>query len=286
MHTNLHNFTRGAALNDYVARRHLVPMSDDQIRRLAPSVFAEAAHESRSERYTYIPTVRVLEAMRREGFSPVSVQQSRCRTPGRSEHTKHLVKFVYAGSTGVRVGDSFPQVCLVNSHDGSSAYKLFAGLYRFVCSNGLLVCDSEFDSITVPHKGEIIDRVIEGSFSVIDETRAIASRVESWQQIALTAPEQTVFARAALQLRFDEEKAPPVRTEQVLEVRRHEDQANDLWTVFNRVQENVVNGGQRYRTAQGRRMHTREVKGIDQNTSLNRALWRLAEEMKAIKAAS
>jgi len=283
---NLHNFTRGAALNDYVARREFTALSDDQIRAAAPSVFAEAAHESRSGRYAYIPTVRVLEAMRKEGFVPVKVSQSLARIEGRKDFTKHMLTFRHASLGVARVGDSIPQVCLVNSHDGSSSYKLFAGMHRFVCSNGLLVCDGEFDSISVPHTGNIRDRVIEGSFTVIDEARKAGERVADWQAVHLTPPEQEIFANAALQLRFEGAERIPTTAAAVLQPRRREDAGVDLWSTFNRVQENVVKGGQRYRGANGRRMTTRAVKGIDGNTTLNRALWRLADEMKALKTAN
>ena len=45
--------------NHSPALRSDYPLSDDQIRRVAPSIFAEAPHESRSERYSYIPTATV-----------------------------------------------------------------------------------------------------------------------------------------------------------------------------------------------------------------------------------
>jgi hypothetical protein len=284
---NLHNFTRGAALNDYVARQYLAPLSDDQIRATAPSVFAERPHESRSARYAYIPTFRVLEALRREGFVPVKAQQSVARIEGRKTFTKHMLTFAHTSAKAARVGDSIPQISLVNSHDGTSAYRLFAGLHRFVCSNGLMVCDGEFDSISVAHTGDVRGRVIEGSFEVIDQAAKAGERALEWQGIQLAQPEQEAFARAALALRFEDRedgKAPIVEAD-ALRARRYDDQGNDLWTVFNRVQENVVRGGQRYRQ-NGRRMSTREVKGIDQANGLNRALWRLADEMRAIKAAN
>ncbi len=282
---NLHNFTRGAAMNDYVIRRELTPLSDDQIMRKAPSVFAESAHESRSDRYAYIPTVAVLDAMRKEGFLPVKAEQSKSRTEDKQNYTKHMLTFMHASQSGeIRVGDSIAQIRLVNAHDGSSAYKMFAGRFRYACSNGLIVCDSEFDSVSIQHTGNIRDRVIEGSFEVLDAARNAGERIEQWQALQLSAPEQEAFANAALQLRFDGADKIPTTAKAILEPKRREDTGNDLWTTFNRVQEGVIRGGQRYRGDNGRRMRTREVKSIDGNTSLNRALWRLAEELKAIKA--
>lgn len=287
---NLHNFTRGAALNPSTIQRYLTAMTDDNMRKLAPSVFATRPHESRSERYAYIPTSHVLAGMRDAGFVPVSVQQCRSRTPDKRDFTKHIIKFSRHDVANVRVGDSIPQVCLINSHDGSSAYKLYVGLFRFVCSNGLMVCDGSFDSVTIQHTGDVRDSVIEGSYRVINAAKDVGDRVEDWRGITLDHGEQTAFARAALQLRYDgDDKPAPIAAETLLAPKRHEDRGPDLWSTFNRIQENVVKGGQKYTLppARGqrrnRRMHVRPVEGIDQNTTLNRALWRLADEMKRIK---
>ena len=75
----------------------------------------------------------------------------------------------------------------------------------------------------------------------------------------------------------------PVTAEQLIEARRPEDIGHSLWTTFQRVQENVIRGGQPGRSAQGRRLQTRPVGSIDRGVSLNRALWMLAEEMRKLK---
>jgi hypothetical protein len=75
-----------------VISRHAEPLTDDQLRRFVPSVYAEAAHESRSERYTYIPTAAILAGLRKEGFEPVSARQSRTRDASRYDFTKHMIR--------------------------------------------------------------------------------------------------------------------------------------------------------------------------------------------------
>jgi hypothetical protein len=310
MHTHIrntdhiHNFTRGAVANPSVLANLMKGLTDEQIRAQAPSVFAEAPHGSRSDRYTYIPTAQLLAGLRKEGFVPMSVVQSNCRTPGKKDFTKHMLKLTHVDATALaKVGDSIPQICLTNSHDGSSTYVLQLGMWRLICSNGLLVCEAGFDQVRVPHIGDVRNQVIEGAFEVISQCKQIAPRIEAMRAVQLNAQEQEVFARQALQLRFEpaEGEQAPVRADQVLKPRRYEDQARDLWTTFNTVQENVIKGGQRYvkparyevdpdtgigKRIPARRMKAREVKGIDQNTGLNRALWRLAEEMRALKSAA
>lgn len=271
----------GTAIN-----RPLVAMDDDAIRRAAPSAFADSAHESRSARYAYIPTHKVIHAMRAEGFQCVGAMQSRSRL-GRHEHTKHMLRFARPGDGGmIRVGDSIPQVALVNSHDGSSAYSLMAGLHRLVCSNGLLVAEGTVESVKVQHTGDIVGRVIEGSYTVIDGANRAAEVSQQWGAIQLSDSEAEAFANSAALLRWDGDKAPPVDTRALLRPRRAEDQSNDLWTVFNRTQESLVRGGQRGRQSNGRRFTVRPVAAIDGNVKLNRALWSLGEEMAKLKAAA
>jgi hypothetical protein len=279
---NMHNFGIGTP-----ALRPLVALTMDQLRDRAPSAFAETAHESRSARYAYIPTTRIIEALQDEGFRPVSAQQSISRC-GRTAFTKHMLKFARMDGTELlRVGDSIPQVSLINSHDGTSAYNLIAGLYRLVCNNGLMVADSFAQSVKVQHTGDIVGRVIEGSFKVIDDATRAGEVSKAWGAIQLAPTEAAAFARAAAVLRWDDaEKGAPIATDALLRPRRHGDDGADLWRVFNRTQENLIQGGQRGRTTNARRMTVRPVAAIDGNVKLNRALWQLAEEMATLKAAA
>ena len=117
--------------------RSAFPLTDDQIRAVVPSIFADAPHESRSQRYTYIPTVAVLDELRKEGFQPFMVTQTRVRNEDRREFTKHMIRLRHAGQINAR-GEA-NEIILLNSHDGSSSYQMLAGMFRFVCSNGLVV---------------------------------------------------------------------------------------------------------------------------------------------------
>ncbi|CAZ90425.1 conserved hypothetical protein; CP4-6 prophage [Thiomonas arsenitoxydans] len=259
--------------------RSQTALTDDQIRRVAPSIFAEAAHESRSQRYTYIPTITVLDGLRKEGFEPFYACQTRVRVDDRRETTKHMMRLRRAGEQGARQAN---EVILLNSHDGTSSYQMLAGVFRFVCSNGM-VCGDVVDEIRVPHKGNVVQEVIEGAFRVVDGFAQVDSAREGMQAIGLSRDAQHALAESALVLRYDEANGPaPVTPAQVLEARRFDDRADDLWTTFNRVQENLVRGGQAGRNRAGRRATTREVTGIDQGVKLNRALWVLAERMREI----
>ena len=261
------------------------PLAEDQMRAAAPSIFAEGKHASRSERYTYIPTIEVLRGLKREGFEPFMVAQGASRVEGKADYTKHMIRMRHAGQVQTRPEAN--EIILINSHDGASSYQMLAGMFRFVCCNGLVV-GKVVEDIRIPHKGNVQGEVIEGAFRVLDEFEAAQASAEGMKALTLEPEEQGAFATAALALRFGErtEGQPPVpiTAEQLIEARRPEDQGRSLWSTFQRVQENVMRGGQIGRSAQGRRLQTRPVGSIDRGVNLNRALWVLAEEMRRIRA--
>ena len=267
--------------------RNDCPLSEEQMRSAAPSVFAEGKHASRSERYTYIPTIEVLRGLKREGFEPFMVAQGASRVEGKAAYTKHMIRMRHAGQVQTRPEAN--EIILINSHDGASSYQMLAGMFRFVCCNGLVV-GKVVEDIRIPHKGNVQGEVIEGAFRVLDEFEAAQESADGMKALTLEPEEQGAFAAAALALRFgersDDQPPVPITAEQLIEARRPEDQGRSLWSTFQRVQENVMRGGQIGRSAQGRRLHTRPVGSIDRGVSLNRALWVLAEEMRRIRAAA
>ncbi|WP_153141849.1 DUF932 domain-containing protein [Paraburkholderia agricolaris] len=259
------------------------PLPDDQIRRVAPSIFADDKHESRSERYTYIPTIDVLRGLRNEGFQPFMVCQTRVRDQDKREFTKHLIRMRPASDI---TGEDVNEIILLNSHDGSSGFQLLGGVYRFVCQNGM-VAGETVGEVRVPHRGNIVQNVINGAFDVLDGFDLIREQKDGMRAVTLTHDEQHAFARSALALRYDPtaaEAPAPITESQLLNVRRFEDRRDDLWTVFNRIQESLTKGGLHGRSRSGRSMSTRPVTGIDQNVKLNRALWMLADAMRQMKA--
>lgn len=257
------------------------PLSDDQIRTVAPSIFAEDKHASRSDRYAYIPTAAVLIELRKEGFQPFMVTQTRVRDEGKREHTKHMLRLRHASQIN---GAEANEIVLLNSHDGTSSYQMLAGMFRFVCSNGL-VCGDTVADVRVPHKGNVAGLVIEGAYQVLGGFEQVKESRDLMRGITLDDGEAEVFARAALSLKYDDpDKPAPITESQILMPRRFDDRRPDLWSVFNRTQENLTKGGLHGRAANGRRQSTRPVQGIDQNIRLNRALWLLADGMRALKA--
>jgi len=267
--SNQSSFRSGAAL------------TNDQIARHAPSILATEAHESRGKRYSFIPTIEVLDGLRNEGFEPFEVRQTRCRDAGKREFTKHLVRLRHSSLD--RNYAEVPEIVLVNSHDGTSSYQLLSGIFRMVCSNGLIAGDI-CDDIRIRHTGNVVNDVIEGSFRVLDNLKLVGERIEGYKGTQLAPREQSAFFDAAAELRWGSDDngnslAPLHQTSSIGTARRYEDRGDDAWRVFNRAQENLLDGGLLGRSASGRRTRTRQVQGVNENVRLNRALWTLMDRL-------
>lgn len=293
----MNRYMRGMSNGGSISARQHEALTNDQLMAVVPSVFATEAHESRSARFAPIPTIQVVEGLRREGFEPFFAQQARTRVPGKAAFTKHMLRMRHRGLLNDN-GDAF-EIILVNANDGTSAYQMLPGFFRFVCANGLFTGET-FDEVKVRHSGNAIDDVIEGAYTVLENAPLITDQVSRWKGVTLTDGEQMAIAEAAHILRFPaayaevegEDAAPkpaPIEARTLLRPLRYGDNKPDLWMTFNRVQENMIKGGQRGRTVTengSRRTTVRAVSGIDQNKALNRALWTLTERMAELKNAA
>lgn len=270
-------------------------LSFDQIAHFAPTVFASDRHSSRSERFQVIPTHELLGGLAKEGFVPVKVQVGGSRDEEKRAFTKHLIRFRRQDDlAGVpKVGDSHPEVVLLNAHDGTSSYQLHAGLFRLVCLNGLTVSDQDFGSVKVGHSGKgVLDKVIEGTYRVLDDAVLALEAAQELRTVSLSRDEQRIFGEAALRLRYDDANLPQdISGTSVVRPRREADASNDLWLTFNRAQENLIRGGLSYRhvnqeTNRTTYRDTRPVQSADGDLKLNRALWHLANEFAKLKSSA
>ena len=265
-------------------------LTQNQLMDQAPSIFTEVPSENTSSKYRLYSTAMVIERLRTQGWYPTMATQKRVRNPENQGFQKHMVRMRLAGRDNngltMQVDDVIPQIVIVNSHDALSSFRLHAGLYRLVCSNGLVVADSTFSSIAVRHKGFDPDDVVDAAFEVVKTVPQIIDSVDSMKAIKLSKTDKLAFAKAAIPLRWEEkgnEKAP-VEPHQLLEAKRWEDKEDDLFTTYNVIQENIIRGGVKGKTRTNRKIKTVGVNSIDENVKINKALWVLAEEMKKYKS--
>lgn len=268
-------------------------LTEDEMRKAAPSIFATSAHESRSERFQPIPTIEILRGLTKEGFAPVGVRQATSRTEGKAEFTKHLIRLrrIDDGKT-YSVGDTVCEILLKNANDGTSAYELMAGLFRVRCLNSLVAQTGTVEEIKVRHSGDVQAKVIDGTYTVLKAAEHALVAPQDWSTMQLSRDEREILAKSAHVLRFGDvsgEVTTPIKPEQLLTQRRSGDLGNDLWSTWNVVQENAIRGGIRAvgrdDLGRPRRVRSRAVTGIDQDIKLNKALWLLGEEMAKLKGA-
>jgi hypothetical protein len=261
--------------------RSASPLTDDQLRRAAPSIFTDTVSDSRSHRYSMVTTASVIAGMRDTGFFPVAVQQQATRDEGGSAYARHMVRFRHHSAMAVKKGDEYEEIILRNSHDGTSAFQLDLGMFRLVCMNGL-VTSRAGGSVSVPHKGDAVGMVIEGATRILEDVQQIAMVKDEMKSIILAPAERIAFASAALQLRYAGAESA-FTPESVLNVRRIGDFEPSLWNTYNAVQENMIKGGLRGVNANGRRTSSRAITSIGADMAINRMLWSLADAARNMK---
>ncbi len=262
-------------------------LSSDDLRRCAPSVFAEHARPGVSARYTFVSTAQVVALLGAEGWDPVRASEQRVRLEDRIGYQMHEIRFARRSDLdagAMQVGNTRPEMILQNAHDGTRAYRIDAGLYRLVCRNGLTVSDADFAHVSIRHMDVSAEAFAKAAQSVAENTPRALEAVAKWQAVQLPQVTRIEFARRAAALRWDASNPvmQALSPEKLLTPVRYGDAATDLWTTFNVVQEHLARGGDRYLSRSEvtglRRNRTRPVAGLAEGQKLNKALWTLAGE--------
>lgn len=269
------------------------PLENSEMAAMVPSLFATEAHESRSTRFVPIPTINVLDGLRAADFVPVFAQQARTRIEGKEFFTHHMLRLQHKSLTNSE-GRAF-EVILTNANDGTSAYKMIAGIFRFVCLNGLFTGDTFGAPVRVRHSGkDVIDQVRNGAANMLDLAPEALAMVDEMKATPVSRKTAIDYANAAHLLRhpraYDvdentgeialDETRVPVQPVDLLRTRRSQDKHATAWHLFNIVQENTMQGGQRGHVlgsnGRVRNQRTRAVTGIAESEKLNRTLWDMA----------
>jgi Domain of unknown function (DUF932) len=255
--------------------------------RLPSATYAECPHDSRSDQFRHIPTFEIVDLMKQAGFVPVRASARAVRNPDKDGFQKHVIRFRREAEADLklaRVGETVSEIALLNAHDGTSGLNLIPALMRLACLNGLVIQDANLGKISIPHRGaNIADRIIEGSYAVIERADQGAIASVEWSKVNLSPEKALEFADRALSIKYvtkpDEKRSDicPIEPAHLLRPRRYGDNGPDLWRTFNRVQENLIKGGQAGRIGDKFRS-SRAVKSAEKDITLNAALWGLAKE--------
>ena len=266
-------------------------LSNDDIRKQCPMAFKSApTNPGLSGRYTQANTSTVIDDLAKLGWYPVQVKQAREKKGSSGIRSFHMVAFqnpdikIYKTiEGGEKVVDTYPRIILTNSHDGFNSFKFMVGLFRLVCSNGLVVCDNNMVNMSIRHVNYDFEELRRIVASAIEQVPGIVNTMNQMKTVQLTDEQKTELATEVIKIRKgiedgQEFQADTETIESILEPVRDEDNANDLWTVFNICQEKLIKGGF---SAVGKNNKTRKQRGITsikKDMDFNQRLWQTASQ--------
>lgn len=255
-------------------------LTKDQIREIAPSVFTQKADKrSTSKHYVHIPTERVIDDMQALGWGVVDAKEVKARK--NAGYQKHMVVF---GNDDLRIdgkdGDTvFPRILMTNSHDGKNSFQFQAGLYRLVCSNGLVIADAEFANMKIRHMGYDLNELKVVIEEIVEKLPLTVECMNKLKAKKLSEQEQVEFAKEALATRLSEKQLSRYSVDDIMEIlspTREEDKGDDMWSVYNVIQEKIVHGMFDVFGVRGKTRKARKIKNFRQDTKVNQELYQLA----------
>ena len=256
----------------------------EDLREIAPSIFTQVGSESTSDKYTHIPTDQVIKDMELLGWGVVDAKEVQSRKESTNGFQKHLVVFrnndvVINGEDGDTV---FPQILITNSHDGKNAFQFTAGLFRMICENGLVIATDEFEDLKMRHMGytfEDLQLLIRG---MVEKLPLTVEAMNKMKNVELEEEQMFNLAKSFLNIRVEGTKYTfdKQAIEDVLESQRKKDEGNMLWEVFNRVQENIIEGNFEYKTPSGKLRQARIIKNFKQDQDVNKKMF--SEALKLV----
>ena len=266
-------------------------LSNDDIRRMCPMAFKTApTNPGVSGRYTQANTATVIDDLAKLGWYPVQAKQAREKKGSSGIRSFHMVAFQNPDikihktlENGEKVVDTYPRIILTNSHDGFNSFKFMVGLFRLVCSNGLVVCSDQMVNMSIRHINYDFEELRRVVATAIEQVPGIVQTMNDMRKITLTDEQKINLATEVVRIRKgieDDQKfqLDAETVESILEPVREEDKANDLWTVFNICQEKLIKGGF---SAVGKNNKSRKQRGITsirKDMDFNQRLWGTASK--------
>ena len=259
-------------------------LTEDDLRKKCPCAFmTEPSNPDVSTLYVQANTKTVIDDMAKLGWYPVDAKQQRQR--GSMKYSFHMVVFqnpdvvVRNLEGGV---DCWPRIILTNSHDGMHAFKFMVGLYRVVCSNGLVIASDQFADLSIRHIAYTFQELRDLTAGVIAQLPKQIELINGMKRVILTKKQKIDFASAAFKIRRGIKADVPFMlpfdvAEEIIEPVRSEDHGDDLWTVYNILQEKMTRGGFKASADPTKKPRkVRAITAIAKDLDMNRKLFRYA----------
>ena len=260
-------------------------MTKDEMRVKAPYIFADKpTNDGVSERYTLASTETVIDDMAKLGWRVTDCKQQRAnkRSNVRSFHMVSLQNpNVYIEENGEIV--AYPRIILTNSHDGFHSFKFMIGVFRLCCSNGLVIATQEFANVAIRHINYDFEELRKVVAQAVEATKKNIEVMNIMQETELSEEQKVDFATKAVAIRKgvkENEKMPILSDDEVKEILepvRKEDEGNDLWSVYNVLQEKIMKGDFHFgKTKLGKNRKARPITGAAKDIEVNQKLFETA----------
>lgn len=258
-------------------------MSDEEIMSVCPNAFKTTpTNPNVSDKYVQASTIDVIRDMRNLGWYPVQAKQCRNKKGSSGIRSFHMIAFQNP-NIKVMSGDdieAYPRIILQNSHDGFNSFKFMVGLYRLICSNGLVIADAEYDKLSIRHINYTFDELKSIIKTAVEKLPNKIECINKMKSTELTEDDKCAFVESAIRLRkgIEENQKFEISKEEIMEILepvRDEDKGNSLWATFNVIQEKLINGG--YYLSNGKKSRKqRGIKSIKKDIDINVGLYNLA----------
>ncbi len=260
----------------------LTPLTPEQIKERAPQVYTQAPHAKVSSKYTFLPTYQIIEDMEKLGWLVADAKTMKSKNDIQKEFGKHIVMFyhpdIYIKDEQGGI-EAYPQILIQNNHRGWGRFKFEIGIFRLVCTNGLVIKSADYGTFEMRHLGYSFEELKELVEKAIDILPNVVQKINTLSNRVMSDKEMREFAEKAIQARFGEEKlVDQSEIAQVLASTRDQDSGNNLWVVMNRVQEHLIRGGFTTIGADKKERKVRKITNMLKDVELNQKLWELTEQ--------
>lgn len=200
--------------------------------------------ETLSQKYKHVKTIDVLKPFFDQGWQ---VSPNGILTSPRSKYkdlTKHIVRLEHPDYF---IGHDKPQLIVTNSYDGTSCLEVNLGIFRLVCSNGLILGDSFFHE-KIKHIGHDfkieLDSILKGA---LDRLNDLKETIHELKITELNHDQEIKLAEKIFSQKLKNvENLKSIDLEKSMLRERNEDYSRDAWTILNVIQEKLIRGGIHY----------------------------------------
>lgn len=269
-------------------------LSKEELLEACPHAFrSEPTNPNVSDKYVQANTMTVIDDLAKLGWFPVQAKQCRAQKNSSGVRSFHMIalqnpniKIMKTNADGTQVVDTYPRIIMTNSHDGYNSFKFMLGVFRLVCSNGLIVCDNQMVNMSIRHINYTFEELRRIVAQAIEEVPNIVNTMNKMRTIELSEEQKKNIARSMFKIRKNVEEDAQIEVsdevlEDILTPVRPEDFRNDLWTVFNICQEKMIKGGFSASSKNNKTRKQRGITSIKKDMEFNQRLWGVASEYLA-----